>query len=54
MNGANGMSDMEGKAGMGSGQRRESGASFNTNFYRFRFPESWFLSVFHLCKSVAE
>jgi hypothetical protein len=35
MNGANGMSDIEGKAAMGSGERRGSGASFNTDFHRF-------------------
>ena len=35
MNGANGMSDIEGKAAMGSGDRRGSGASFNTDFQGF-------------------
>ena len=32
MNGANGMSDIEGKAAMGSGERRGSGVRFNTDF----------------------
>jgi hypothetical protein len=31
MNGARGASDVEGKAAMGCGERRGSGASFNTN-----------------------
>ena len=36
MNGANGMSDIEGKAAMGSGERGGSRTSFNTDFHGYR------------------
>jgi hypothetical protein len=39
MNGANGMSDIEGKAAMGSGERRGSEASFNTDLHGLQKPE---------------
>ncbi|HEV8619273.1 MAG TPA: hypothetical protein VGQ70_07265 [Candidatus Udaeobacter sp.] len=34
------MSDIEGKAAMGSGERRGSGVSFNTDFHGFQDPET--------------
>ena len=49
------MSDIEGKAAMGSGERRGSEASFNTDFHGLQKPEiNRFVSVFHPCESVAK
>ena len=53
MNGANGMSDIEGKAAMGSGERGGSRTSFNTDYHGYKeFPSS--SSVFHPSESVAK
>jgi len=53
MNGANGMSDIEGKAAMGSGERGGSRTSFNTDVHGWQ-KLSPSLSVFHPCESVAK
>ena len=42
-----GMNDIEGKAAMGSGERRGSGVSFNTDFHGFLNPET--KAFLHLC-----
>jgi hypothetical protein len=47
------MSDIEGKAAMGSGEEGGSRTSFNTDFHGFDFLFSA-LSVSHPCKSVAK
>ena len=46
MNGAIGMSDIEGKAATGSGERRGSGASFNTDSGFVKTNQSSFFPCF--------